>query len=133
MDDINSVHLTGVLERDPVSKQNDGSVMVGFTVRVEEVNRASGEVFKVFVPIEVYGQGCDQAQGLRAGDAVLATCKLKWTSWTGKDGQRKSSLAVLARTVRVVGAQQQQAQTEETAHAQNHRVSPSHSQRDPAE
>jgi len=83
--------------------------MVGFTIRVEEVNRASGELFKVFVPVEVYGQACDQAQALRAGDTVMVAGKIKWTSWTGKDGQKKSSLAVLARTVRVVGAQQQHA------------------------
>ena len=101
MDDINSVHLTGVVERDPV-KHHEGTPMLGFTIRVEEVNRASGEVFKVFVPIEVYGQGCDQAQGLRAGDAVLVAGKVKWTSWVGKDGQKKSSLAVLARMVRTM-------------------------------
>jgi single-stranded DNA-binding protein len=112
VDDINSVHLTGTLERDPVTKTNDGSAMVGFTLRVEEVNRASGEIFKTFIPIEVYGQVCDRVQELRTGDTVMVAGKIKWTSWTGKDGQKKSSLAVLARMVRWVVAQQR-ANTEE--------------------
>jgi single-stranded DNA-binding protein len=104
VDDLNNVHLTGTVERDPVTRNNDGSVMVGFTVRVEEANRTTGEVFKVYVPIEVYGPTCDQAGQLRAGDVVMVAGKIKWTSWTGKDGQKKSSLAVLARVVRVLGA-----------------------------
>jgi single-stranded DNA-binding protein len=112
VDDINSVHLTGTVERDAV-KHHEGTPMVGFTIRVDEVNRASGELFKVYVPIETYGATADQAQALRAGDAVLIGGKLKWTSWTGKDGQKKSSLAVLARLVKVIGASQQQAKTQE--------------------
>ena len=37
MDDLNSVHLTGTLERDPV-KHHEETPMLGFTIRVDEVD-----------------------------------------------------------------------------------------------
>jgi len=37
---------------------------------------------------------------LTAGDAVLVAGKLKWTSWTDKQGQKRTSLCVLARLVK---------------------------------
>jgi single-stranded DNA-binding protein len=42
----------------------------------------------------------EEAGDLSAGDAVLVAGKLKWTSYTAKDGSKKSSLAVLGRLVK---------------------------------
>jgi single-stranded DNA-binding protein len=52
------------------------------------------------VPCEAYSQAGEQAGELSAGEAVLVAGKLKWTSWTAKDGTKRTSLCVLARLVK---------------------------------
>ena len=74
---------------------------MGFTVRLEEAGPA-GQAFKLFVPVEAYSQVAELAGDLHAGAAVLVAGKLKWTSYTAKDGSKKSTLAVLARLVKVL-------------------------------
>jgi len=45
----------------------------------------------------------DEAAGeLSAGEAVLVAGKLKWTSYTAKDGSKNTGLAVLARLIQVL-------------------------------
>ena len=98
--DLNHVTLTGTLERDPITRFADhGTQQVSFTLRVDEAGPA-GQLFKLFVPVEAYGQAGDQAGELAAGAAVLVAGKLKWTSWTDKTGQKRTSLCVLARLVK---------------------------------
>ena len=100
--DLNHVTLTGILERDPITRFSDGGAQqVGFTLRVLEVG-PTGQGFTLFVPCEAYGQAGALAGELAAGDAVLVAGKLKWTSYTAKDGSKKSTLAVLARLVKVL-------------------------------
>ena len=82
-----------------VSLQDTGTPQVSFTRRVDEAGPA-GQLFKLFVPCEVYGQAGEQAGELSAGEAVLVAGKLKWTSWTDKHGQKRTSLCVLARLVK---------------------------------
>ncbi len=60
----------------------------------------AGQAFTLFVPCEAYSQAAELAGELSAGDAVLVAGKLKWTSYTAKDGTKKSILAVLARIVK---------------------------------
>src|SRR5215475_3118325 len=99
--DLNHVTLTGILERDPITKFADhGTQQVHFTLRLVEPGPA-GQAFKLFIPIEAYSQVAEQAGDLNAGDAVLVAGKLKWTSYTAKDGTKKSTLAVLARVLKV--------------------------------
>jgi Single-strand binding protein family len=98
--DLNHVTLTGTLERDPMTRFGDhGAQQVSFTLRLTEAGPA-GQEFKLFVPIEAYGQAGELAGELSAGDAVLVAGKLKWTSYTTKDGAKKSTLAVMARHVK---------------------------------
>ena len=100
--DLNHVTVTGILERDPITKFADhGTQQVHFTLKVSEPGPA-GQVFKLFVPVEAYSQVAEQAGELNAGDAVLVAGKLKWTSYTTKDGSKKTSLAVLARLIKVL-------------------------------
>ena len=69
--DLNHVTLTGVLERDPITRFADhGTQQVHFTLRLTEVGPA-GQAFKLYVPIEAYSQVAEQAGDLNAGDAVL--------------------------------------------------------------
>ena len=98
--DLNHVTLTGTLERDPITRlQDTGTPQVRFTLRVDEPGPA-GQRFKLFVPVEVWGQAAEQAGELAAGEPVLVAGKLKWTSWTDKQGQKRTSLCVLARLVK---------------------------------
>jgi len=98
--DLNHVTLTGTLERDPITRFADhGTQQVSFTLRLTEAGPA-GPAFTLFVPVEAYGQAGDQAGQLSAGAAVLVAGKLKWTSYTAKDGSKKTSLCVLARLVK---------------------------------
>ena len=98
--DLNHCTLTGFLERDPITRFADhGTQQVSFTLRLTEAGPA-GQAFKLYVPCECYSGVAEQAGDLSAGDAVLLAGKLKWTSYTAKDGSKKSSLCVLARLVR---------------------------------
>lgn len=60
----------------------------------------AGQSFSLFVPIEAYRQAGELAEDLHAGEAVIVAGKLKWSSWTAKDGQKRISLCVLARFVK---------------------------------
>jgi len=102
--DLNHVTLTGTLERDPITRFADHRTQVtSFTLRLDEVGPA-GKLFKLFVPCEAYGPAGEQAGELSAGEPVLVAGKLKWTSWTDKQGQKRTSLAVLARLVKRLAA-----------------------------
>ena len=98
--DLNHVTLTGTLERDPITRFADhGTQQVSFTLRLTEAGPA-GQAFTLYVPCEAYGQAGELTGDLNAGEAVLVAGKLKWTSYTDKTGQKRTSLAVLARLVR---------------------------------
>ena len=98
--DLNQITLTGTLERDPITRFADhGTQQVNFTLRLTEAGPA-GQAFTLYVPCEAYGQAGELAGELTAGDTVLVAGKLKWTSYTAKDGSKKTSLCVLARLVR---------------------------------
>lgn len=104
MDDLNHVNLTGMLERDPVTRLADhGTQQVGFSLRLVEAGPA-GQAFKLFVNCEAYGKAAEAAGELRAGDSVLVAGELKYTSFTDKQGQKQTRLCVLARLVRLCTA-----------------------------
>ena len=92
--------LSRYLERDPITRFADhGTQQVSFTLRLTEAGPA-GQAFTLYVPCEAYGQAGELAGELSAGEAVLIAGKLKWTSYTAKDGTKKSTLAILARLVK---------------------------------
>ena len=102
--DLNHVTLTGKLARDPVVKFADhGTQVTSFTVQLTEAG-PTGQAFTLFVPCEAYSAVAEAAGELSVGEAVLIAGKLKWTSWTDKQGQKRTSLAVLARLVRRLAA-----------------------------
>ena len=95
--DLNHVTLTGRLKRNPISKASDtGTPLVTFTVECQETN-ATGTTFTLFVPCEAYGEAAEISKVLHAGDSVLVAGKLKWTSYTAKDGTKRSTLCLLTR------------------------------------
>ena len=98
--DVNQVVITGTIERDPFIKSAEsGGLSASFTVRIDERSQ-SGAIFKVFVQCECFGHTADEAEHLRAGDAIMVSGKLKWSSYVTKSGEKKSTLAVLARVVK---------------------------------
>lgn len=98
--DLNHCTLTGILERDPITRVADhGPQQVSFTLRLTEAGPA-GQAFTLYVPCEAYSGAAEQAGELHAGEAVLIAGKLKWTSYTAKDGSKKTRLCVLARLVK---------------------------------
>ena len=98
--DLNHVTLTGTLERDPITRFTDGGTLqVSFTLRVDEPGPA-GQLFTLFVSCEAYGLAGEHAGELTAGAVVLIAGKLKWTSYTDKTGQKRTSLCVQARLVK---------------------------------
>jgi len=98
--DLNHVTLTGTVERDPITRfVADHAPQVSLTVRLTEVG-PTGQTFTLYVPIEAYSAVADVAGELAAGEAVLVDGKVKWTSYTAKDGTKKTSLCVLARLVK---------------------------------
>jgi single-stranded DNA-binding protein len=102
--DLNHVTLTGTLERDPMTRFADnGAQQVSFTLRLTEAGPA-GQAFTLFVPCEAYSSAAELAGDLNAGDAVLVAGKLKWTSYTAKDGTKKSTLVVMVRIVKRLAA-----------------------------
>ena len=97
---MNHYTLTGTLERDPITRFADhGTPQVSFTLRLTEAGLA-GQAFTLFVPCEAYSQAGEQAGELTAGAVVLVAGKLQWTSYTDKQGQKRSTLCVLARLLK---------------------------------
>jgi hypothetical protein len=100
--DLHHCGLTGVLERDPITRFADhGTQMTGFP-RTRTEPGPAGQEFRLVVPVERYSQGAEQASDLSAGDSVVVAGKLQCPSWTTTDGLQKTSLAVLARPMKVL-------------------------------
>jgi len=84
--DLNQLTLTGILERDPITRFADhGTQQVHFTLRVTEPGPA-GQAFKLYVPVEAYSQGAEQAGDLGVGHAVLVAGKLGQDVEAGRRG-----------------------------------------------
>jgi single-stranded DNA-binding protein len=99
MDSLNTVCLTGTIERDPVTTfEESGTHVTTFTLRVEEQGR-DGAVFRTYVVIETYGKTGARAAEFSANDVVAVEGKLKWKSSVDTHGEKKGTLAVLARQV----------------------------------
>ena len=98
--DLNHVTLTGTLERNPITRCADhGAQQVSFPLRLTEAGSA-GQACTLFVPVECYARVAEQAGDLSAGEPVLVAGTLTWTSWTATQGQKRTSLAGLARLVK---------------------------------
>ena len=102
MDCLNYVTLTGFVDRMPSVKfeAERGAQTTMLTLRVEETGK-DGATFKGYVFIECYGRVAETAGDMNAGDLVGIEGRLKWRSYIDRDGQKKGTLAVLARQVTV--------------------------------
>jgi single-stranded DNA-binding protein len=100
MDSLNVVALTGTLERDPALRfdSNSGTARCSGTLRCEDLG-ASGNPFRLYVPLEAWGKTAETLGELRAGTLIAVQGKLCWRKYTTQHGEEKGTLAVLARQV----------------------------------
>ena len=99
---MNNVSLVGRLTRDPYTRFEDaGSQVTTFTLLLTEPGK-QGETFSLYVGCASYGKTAEQAATLSAEDLVAVEGKLKYRSYTDKQGQKKSTLCVLVRSLTVL-------------------------------
>jgi single-stranded DNA-binding protein len=103
MNSLNVCVLTGVLERPPLAVTADGKPQQSarFTLTCTELGR-DGASYRLYVPVETYGQVATQCLTLQAGTVLAVDGKLKWRSYTDRAGEKHSGLAVLAREIRLL-------------------------------
>lgn len=104
MSDINVVVLTGNLTRDPELKGTpNGSSVLNFGIASNRsVKGANGEWEDVpnFVDCTIFGKRADALEKyLTKGMKVTVEGELRYSSWTNKDGNKRSKLEVVAHNI----------------------------------
>lgn len=97
---INIVTISGNLTRDPELRQAGSTSVLSFGVAVNDIRRnpQSGQLESVpnFVDCTVFGSRADALAGLlHKGSKVAIDGKLRYSSWEGKDGKKRSKLEVV--------------------------------------
>ena len=97
---INIVTISGNLTRDPELRQAGNTSVLSFGVAVNDRRRnlQSGQWESVpyFVDCIVFGSRADALAGLlHKGSKVAIDGKLRYSSWEGKDGKKRSKLEVV--------------------------------------
>lgn len=97
---INIVTISGNLTRDPELRKAGNTSVLSFGVAVNDRRRnpQSGQWESVpnFVDCIVFGTRADALAGLlHKGSKVAVDGKLRYSSWEGKDGKKRSKLEVV--------------------------------------
>ena len=97
---INIVTISGNLTRDPELRQAGNTSVLSFGVAVNDrrKNQQTGQWENVpnFVDCTVFGSRADALAGLlHKGSKVAVDGKLRYSSWEGKDGKKRSKLEVV--------------------------------------
>jgi len=89
---LNSVQLIGRVgkTRPSLSYASSGVTSLSFTLEVDELSKA-GEVFTLYLPIEIWGQAEAAAETLEVGDEVMLSGRLKYRSTVDQKTQTKVS------------------------------------------
>lgn len=106
---LNKVFLMGNLTRDPELRYvPSGSAVANFTVAVNRAYKdSSGEKKEevAFIRVVVWGKTAEICgEYLTKGRAVLVDGRLKSRTWEGQDGQKRSTLEVVATNVQFIGS-----------------------------
>lgn len=103
MPHYNQITVLGHVGRDPEVKQaKSGANYTKFSLAVTNYGKkdAEGKPSTDWFNVTCFGKTADKvAQDVRKGDVVMAIGNASIESWTGKDGQYKSSIAVLANQI----------------------------------
>jgi len=108
MEDINNVTLVARLTAKPEIKGSVLPLRLAFTTR-----QKSGEVWEDrsnYVDAVVFGRNADALYGmLDKGTRVVVAGNLEWREWVGSDGETRSRVQVVAKSVQIVdGGKQRQ-------------------------
>lgn len=122
---MNNVLLVGNLTRDPeVRHTPSGSVVANLRMAVNESYKdKQGEWQKntTYIDVTAWGKVAEKSLGCDKGSRVLVVGKLRMEEWTGKDGQQKSKLGVVAHTIDIIYTEKKDAappRASEKAHQQ---------------
>jgi len=100
---VNSVFFGGNLTRDPEMKEVNGGACTKFGVASNYSYRnRDGEVKEdvCFAEVETWGKQAETVDKyLKKGSPVLIEGSLKYSSWEGDDGKKRSKLYIRARRV----------------------------------
>ena len=121
---INIVTISGNLTRDPELRQAGNTSILSFGVAVNDRRRnpQSGQWENVpnFVDCIIFGTRADALAGLlHKGSKVAIDGKLRYSSWEGKDGKKRSKLEVVVNELDLM--QREISQPEEPQHPQPQR------------
>ena len=106
---FNRVILVGNLTRDPQLRYLPSNTAVcefGLAVNRRYRDRDGNQKEEVcFVDVSAWGrQGETINQYMTKGRSILIEGRLKFDTWTGQDGQRRSKLSVVAENFQFIGA-----------------------------
>ena len=104
---INIVIISGNLTRDPELRQAGNTSVLSFGVAVNDRRRnpQSGQWESVpnFVDCIIFGTRADALAGLlHKGSKVAIDGKLRYSSWEGKDGKKRSKLEVVVNEIELM-------------------------------
>jgi hypothetical protein len=97
---MNCVNLVGTLASEPKAVSDTQTPCCTGRVCLEELGK-DGQTYRVYVPLEAWGQAALTLGGLPVGTPLAISGKLKWKSWV-KDGQKQGTLVVSCFTVEVL-------------------------------
>ena len=117
---INIVTISGNLTRDPELRRAGNTSVLSFGVAVNDRRRnpQSGQWENVpnFVDCIVFGSRADALAGLlHKGSKVAIDGKLRYSSWEGKDGKKRSKLDVVVNELELM---QRETSPEQPQHPQ---------------
>jgi single-strand DNA-binding protein len=108
MEDVNQVTLVARLTRDPEIKGSVLPLRLAFTTRHKE-NGEWGDKPN-YIDAVVFGrQGEALYPLLSKGSRVVVAGNLEWREFTASDGQQRSTVQIIARTVQLMDGKQQSA------------------------
>ena len=112
---LNKVFLMGNLTRDPELRYvPSGTAVANFTVAVNRQYKDSAGEKKEdvsFVRVVIWGKMAEVCgEYLSKGRPVLVEGRLKSRTWEGQDGQKRSTMEVMATNVQFLGSRGDRAQ-----------------------
>ena len=115
MASLNKVLLMGNLTRDPELRYiPSGTAVTSFTIAVNRIyNSPTGERKEevCFVRIVVWGRMAEvSAEYLSKGSSVFVEGRLQSRSWEAQDGQKRSTIEVIANNIQFLNRKGQQTQ-----------------------
>ncbi|MCX7703072.1 MAG: single-stranded DNA-binding protein [Planctomycetota bacterium] len=104
---LNKAFLIGNLTRDPELRYTpSGTPVTNFSIAINRVRtNANGERREetTFVDVEVFGKNADACHKFLAkGKTLFVEGRLRYRSWEGPDGHKRSRLSVVAERVQFI-------------------------------